>query len=156
MRKITIVCVGNLKEKYWVDAISEYQKRMQRFFDFKIVEIAESKLQNKPTKANIEKALLEEEQKMLPFLTNKIVVPMCIEGKQLDSVELSKLIEKQTNEKEMCFVIGSSFGLSKNIKDLGTPLSFGKITLPHQLIRVVLCEQVYRAGTILNNVEYHK
>ena len=156
MRKITIVCVGNLKEKYWLDAESEYKKRLSRFFDFKIVEIEESKLSKNPSKKEIEKALETEAQKILQHVQNKTLVCMCIEGKQLDSVEFANFVQKSTDQGELCFVIGSSFGLFENLKKLGTNLSFGKITLPHQLMRVVLCEQVYRAATILNNIEYHK
>ena len=156
MRKITLVCVGNLKEKFWSDAIEEYKKRISRFFEFKIVEIAETKLFDKLNPNTIKKALDDEAQKILPYVQNKIVVPMCIEGEQKDSVEFSKFVEQQTNMGEVCFVVGSSFGLSQIIKSLGKKLSFGKITLPHQLMRVVLCEQIYRAATILNNIEYHK
>ena len=156
MRKITIVCVGNLKEKFWENAIAEYQKRLSRFFDFKIVEIAETKMANKPSAATISKTLDCEAEKILAQTAGKIVVPLCIEGEQKTSEELAGFIEKNTNENELCFVIGSSHGLSPKIKKIGKNLSFGKITLPHQLMRVVLCEQIYRAGTILNNIEYHK
>ena len=156
MRKITLVCVGNLKEKFWVNAIEEYKKRLSRFFDFKIVELPETRIVDKINNSTIQKALTQEAQKMLPILNNKTVVPLCIEGTQMDSVEFSKLIQTSTDENELCFVIGSSYGLDEQIKKLGKKLSFGKITLPHQLMRVVLCEQIYRAGTILNNIEYHK
>lgn len=156
MRKISIVCVGNLKEKYWVDAISEYQKRLSRFFEFKIIEIDEVKIAGKQTKANIEKGLAEEAKKIQNFLQNKIIVPMCVEGEQLSSTDFANFVQQRTDKGELCFVIGSSFGLSPTIKQMGKKLSFGKITLPHQLMRVVLCEQIYRAGTILNNIEYHK
>ena len=156
MRKITIVCVGNLKEKFWVDAVEEYKKRLSRFFEFKIIEINETKIAGKQTEANIQKSLETEAQKMQTFLQGKIVVPLSIEGKQLSSFDFAKFVKQQSNNVELCFVIGSSFGLSQTIKKLGTNLSFGKITLPHQLMRVVLCEQIYRAATILNNIEYHK
>ena len=156
MRKISIVCVGNLKEKYWVDAVAEYQKRLSRFFDFKIVEIDEVKIAGKQNESNILKSLETEAQKIQTFLQGKIVVPLSIEGKQLASSDFANFVEQQSNNGELCFVIGSSFGLSQTIKKLGTNLSFGKITLPHQLMRVVLCEQIYRAATIINNIEYHK
>lgn len=156
MRKITIICIGSLKENYWVQAINEYQKRIQRFFDFKIIELSETKLPNKPSKKDIQKALQDEAKKVIALTKQKIVCPLCIEGKQLDSIELSHLIAQYTDQNELCFVIGSSFGLDDSIKSLGTQLSFGKMTLPHQLMRVVLTEQIYRAGTILNNIEYHK
>ncbi len=156
MRKITIVCIGNLKEKYWVESLAEYKKRTSRFFDLNIIEIPETKLQNNASSTNIMQALKTEGQKIAESVKGKIVCPLCIEGKQLDSPQFSKFIQQNTDTGELCFIIGSSFGLHPDIKKLGTNLSFGKITLPHQLMRVVLLEQIYRAGTILNNIEYHK
>lgn len=155
MRKISIVCVGKLKEKYWQDAVAEYAKRISRFAELTIHEIDESKIVDTSQKL-IEQALKNEGQKIQNFLQNKIVIPLCIEGKQQDSVQFSQTIINLTDKKELCFVIGSSYGLSDKIKNLGTPLSFGKMTLPHQLMRVVLLEQIYRAFTIQNNIIYHK
>lgn len=155
MRKITIVCVGKLKEKYWQDAVNEYTKRISRFAEIKITEIEESKIID-GAQATINKALQEEAKKILNLTQNKIVIPLCIEGKQQDSVGFCKTIINATDNGELCFVIGSSYGLDNIIKNLGTPLSFGKMTLPHQLMRVVLCEQIYRAFTIQNNITYHK
>lgn len=156
MRKITVVCIGNLKEKYWVDALAEYKKRISRFFELNIVELPETKILNTPSSANIMQALKTEGLKIMDLTKGKIVCPLCIEGKQLDSPQFSKFIQQNTDNGELCFIIGSSFGLHPDVKKLGTNLSFGKITLPHQLMRVVLLEQIYRAGTILNNIEYHK
>lgn len=156
MRKITVVCIGNLKEKYWVESLAEYKKRISRFFDLNIIEIPETKLQNNASPTNIMQALKTEGQKIIELTKGKIVCPLCIEGKQLDSPGFCKFIQKSTDTGELCFIIGSSFGLHPDVKSLGTNLSFGKITLPHQLMRVVLLEQIYRAGTILNNIEYHK
>ena len=98
----------------------------------------------------------KEAQKIIPLTKQKIVCPLCIEGKQMDSVEFCNFVAQNTDKGELCFVIGSSFGLDDEVKNLGSKLSFGKITLPHQLMRIVLTEQIYRAGTILNNIEYHK
>ena len=156
MRKITIVCVGNLKEKYWVEALNEYKKRIQRFFELNIIEVPEFKLDSKPNASKISEALKKEAQKIIPLTKQKIVCPLCIEGKQMDSVEFCNFVAQNTDKGELCFVIGSSFGLDDEVKNLGSKLSFGKITLPHQLMRIVLAEQIYRAGTILNNIEYHK
>lgn len=155
MRKINIVCVGKLKEKFWQDAVAEYTKRISRFADVNIVEIDETKMQD-DAPATITKALNNEAQKIKAAVQNKIVIPLCIEGKQQDSVQFSKTITELTNNGELCFVIGSSHGLSDVVKRLGSPLSFGKMTLPHQLMRVVLLEQIYRAFTIQNNITYHK
>ncbi|MBQ7602764.1 MAG: 23S rRNA (pseudouridine(1915)-N(3))-methyltransferase RlmH [Clostridia bacterium] len=155
MRKISVVCVGKLKEKYWQAAVAEYAKRISRFAELTIHEIDESKIVD-TSPALVLQALDSEAQKIKSIVQNKIVIPLCIEGKQQDSVQFSKTITDLTDKGELCFVIGSSYGLSDKIKHLGTPLSFGKITLPHQLMRVVLLEQIYRAFTIQNNITYHK
>ena len=154
MKKITLICVGNIKEKYLTDAINEYKKRIQKFFDLNIVEIAESKLLS--SQKEIEKALNEEGAKILEKAKGKALVSLCVEGKELKSEEFASFVDQKTNEKELCFVIGSSFGLSKEVKKASTNISFSKLTFPHQLMRVIFLEQLYRAGTIMNNITYHK
>ncbi len=154
MKKITLICVGNIKEKYLTDAINEYKKRIQKFFDLNIIEIAESKLLS--SQKEIEKALNEEGAKILEKAKGKTLVSLCVEGKELKSEEFSVFVDEKTNEKELCFVIGSSFGLSKEVKKASTNISFSKLTFPHQLMRVIFLEQLYRAGTIMNNITYHK
>lgn len=156
MRKIVLICVGNLKEKYLVDAVNEYTKRISKYFDFKIVEISETKINGKPTLKAIENALKDEGVKILGKITNGTTASFCVEGTEISSPEFAQFIEKETNNKTLYLVIGASYGLCDEIKKLGKKISFGKVTYPHQLMRVIALEQIYRAGTILNGVEYHK
>ena len=156
MRKIILICVGTLKEKYWSDAFEEYKKRINKFFDFEIIEIPEYKLTDKPNENNIKKVLINEGIKIKEKIKNDNICSLCIEGKQLDSIEFAKYIEKNTNNNPLYFVIGGSFGIDNSIKNKSFNLSFGKITYPHQLMRILFVEQIYRAGTIINHIEYHK
>ncbi len=153
MRKITLICVGKLKEKFWIDAIAEYTKRLMRFLDFRIIEIPECKPSNSITPEQI---LQKEGEKILEKIANKRTFILAIEGKILTSSEFANIIEVESNNGEVCFVIGSSYGIDEKIKQKYPLISFGRITFPHQLMRVVFTEQLYRAGTILNNIEYHK
>lgn len=154
MKKITLICVGTIKEKYLIDAINEYKKRIQKFFELNIIEIPESKLYS--SQKDIEKALCEEGEKILQKAKNKQIVSLCVEGKQQTSEEFASFVGKKTDLGDLCFVIGSSFGLSKEVKENSINISFSKLTFPHQLMRVIFLEQLYRAGTIINNVVYHK
>ncbi len=156
MRKITIVCVGSLKEDFWKKAVLEYQKRLSKFCDLEICEIAEAKLSSSPNQKEIEQALENEAQKILEKTKGKKTFCFCIEGKPVSSQEFSKLLTENTNQGEICFVVGSSFGLFENLKSKFEKLSFGKITLPHQLFRVVLMEQIYRGFMIFSGSTYHK
>lgn len=154
MKKITLICVGSIKEKYLTDAINEYKKRIQKFFDLNIVEIAESKLLS--SQKEVEKALFEEGNKILEKAKGKMLISLCVEGKQKTSEEFAQFVNKATDDGEICFAIGSSFGLSPEVKKNSINLSFSKLTFPHQLMRVIFLEQLYRAGTITNNITYHK
>ena len=155
MRKITLVCVGNLKEKYLKDAFNEYEKRISKYFDFRILELPETKL-SKPTPAEIERVIKTESDRILEKIKGKTAVILAIEGNEMSSPEFANFIEQQSNISEIYFVIGGSYGLDARVKAAGKTLSFGKLTYPHQLMRVVLVEQIYRAATIINNIEYHK
>ncbi len=159
MVKVKIICVGNLKEKYWRDAVSEYQKRLGAFCTFEIVELQEERLPDSPSQSQIDKALEKEAERIL----NKVgrmasVYAMCIEGKCISS---EKLAEKMTADmqtaSEIDFIIGSSFGLSDTVKSKANmKLSMSPMTFPHQLARVMLCEQIYRAFQISRGGKYHK
>lgn len=155
--KIKIVAVGKIKESFFREAIAEYAKRLSRFVTFEIVEVAERTFNGEPSSKEIDKIVEIEGQAILQK-TEGFVVAMDIGGKQVDSVELSELIVKnKLTNSTFTFVIGGSYGLSQEVKNAARlRLSFGKITLPHQLFRVVLCEQLYRACCIENNVVYHK
>lgn len=156
MRKITLICVGNLKEKYLSEAVAEYKKRLNKYFDVQIIEVAENKLMGRITQGEIEKALKDESQRILNKIKSENLCTLCVEGKQLSSEEFADLVQQRTDKGELFFVIGSSYGLHESVKQDSVKLSFGKMTFPHQLMRVIFLEQLYRAGTIINNVEYHK
>ena len=152
--QVNIVCVGTLKEKYWIDAIQEYSKRLSKFCNFNIIEIKEQNI----TDINlVSKALEKESEDILKNLKGYIIV-LDINGKVLSSEELAKTISDiQQISSTITFVIGSSFGLSEKIKQRANlRLSFSKLTFPHQMFRVMLAEQIYRAYTIINNIKYHK
>lgn len=152
-----IVVVGKIKEKYFKDAIEEYTKRLSRFVDVQIVEVDEHTFCGIPNQSEIEKIISAEGKSILQKVEGCLVV-LDIGGKELSSEQLAEQLEKYTqNYSTVTFVIGGSYGLSDEVKQRAQlRLSFGKITLPHQLCRVVLCEQIYRACTIRNNVPYHK
>lgn len=157
MMKFKIVAVGKIKESFYRDAVAEYLKRLSRFAAVEIVEVAESAFNGEPNDKQIEKIVEAEGQSILQRCEGFVTV-MDVAGQLIDSVELSRTISKnkQTNS-VFTFVIGGSYGLSQAVKaKANARLSFGKITLPHQLFRVVLCEQLYRACCIENNVSYHK
>lgn len=151
--KVNIVCVGKVKERYFTDAILEYSKRMSRFANFNIIEVDEaSKIENLIKKSEIEGELLLSK-------SNGCIVALDGRGQLLSSTEIANYIKKKeiAGISEISFIIGGSNGLSESVlKHADLVLSFGNITFPHQLFRVVLCEQVYRAFTILNNLPYHK
>ena len=152
---INIITVGNLKEKYWVDAVGEYQKRISKFCNLTITEIKEQNISD----ANlINLALQKEAEDILKRLKGYVVI-MDIQGKSISSTELADKVTEITNNgnSTITFVIGSSFGLSEKVKEKADlKLSFSKLTFPHQLFRVMLLEQIYRAFSINNNIKYHK
>lgn len=161
MAKINIICIGNLKETYWRSAVSEYSMRLKRYCDFSVTELSEYRLPDKPSDKTIARALEKEAEAMKKFLEikNACNIALCIEGKTMTSEALS---EKLTNlfaygVSTVNFYIGSSFGLSPPLKSAcDIKLSMSPMTFPHQLARVMLCEQIYRAFSISGNAKYHK
>ena len=155
MINITLVAVGKLKEKYLRDAVDEYSKRLGAFCKINIIEIDEEKIGDNPSSAQIQNVIEKEGQRIIK---SSNIISLCIEGKEYSSPDFSKLIENiSMTSSSICFIIGGSFGLSDEVKKLSNyRLSFGKMTLPHQLARVILLEQVYRAFSISNNSKYHK
>ncbi len=151
MIKINLVAVGDIKEKYLVDAIAEYTKRLSRFCSLQIIEIKEN------TNKNTQTALKADEQNITPHLKG-YVIALAIEGKSLTSPQLAQKIKNLSlTTSEITFVIGASNGLSQQIKNQANELmSFSSLTFPHQLMRVIFLEQLYRAFTINNNISYHK
>ncbi len=160
MLNIKIIATGDFKENYLRDASNEYKKRLGAWCKFEEVILKEEKLPENPTKMQIDKALEIEEKRIFEKITQKTyVVAMCVEGKQLSSEELaSKLNEIAISGKsEIAFIIGSSYGLSDGVKQRADyKLSISKLTFPHQLLRVILHETIYRSLSIINNTRYHK
>ena len=150
---IKIICIGKIKESFFTDAIKEYQKRISKYHQLEIIELEDVGLDDKKV------ILKKEEEKLLKVINPKdYIVTLEIEGKELSSIEFSKKIEDtlMTNS-NITFIIGGSYGLSDTIKSMSNyKLSFSKMTFPHQLFRVILLEQIYRAFKIINNEEYHK
>ena len=158
--KITCVVVGKIKEKYLTDAIKEYSKRLSRYCKLEIVELADEKTPDGASEAE-EVAIREKEgERILKALKDDAyVIALAIEGKMLDSVELSQKIERLgvSGTSHIAFVIGGSLGLAPAVmKRADYALSFSRMTFPHQLMRVVLLEQLYRSYRILKNEPYHK
>lgn len=156
---LTVICIGKLKEKFFTQAADEYLKRLSRFGKIDIIEIPDEKIPDSASKKEEQIILEKEGCAILSKIKNdSYVVAMCIEGKQLDSVEISeKLNQISISGKKAVFIIGGSLGLSEAVKSRADfKLSFGKITLPHQLMRIVLLEQIYRGFKILSNEKYHK
>lgn len=160
MVSVKVICIGKIKESFFRDAIGEYTKRLSRYCSFEIKELSESPISDNPSEAEIKGALKKEAQQIRAQIpAGAYTVALCIEGKELSSEELSKKIEEASllGKGKMCFIIGSSFGLDEEIKkECALRLSFSRMTFPHQLFRVLLCEQIYRAFSIANNSKYHK
>lgn len=160
MQSVNIICIGKLKEKYLVDAIKEYSTRLRPFCKFNIIELDEYRLPDKPSEAQIKMCIEEEGKRILSKISKgDYVIPMCIEGKIISSEELSSLVQEAgvTGRSTVDFIIGGSYGLSDDVKKKGDfRLSMGRMTFPHQLARVMLCEQVYRAFQIMTGGKYHK
>ena len=159
MVHVKFIVLGTLKEAYLRDAAAEYEKRLGAFCRFELVQLKEERLSDDPSEAEIRKALDREAAAILAQISPRAYcVAMCVEGKQLSSEELAEkmaAIEQETGE--VCFVIGSSYGLSPEIKTRADlRLSVSKLTFPHQMMRVVLLEMLYRCFGILKGTKYHK
>ncbi len=156
MLKINIVAMGDIKEKYFTSAIDEYMKRLSRFADVKIIELREHVAPSNNIK-DIEQALNKDAIEIEKHLRG-YKIALDINGNQFSSVEFSKKLDSIALEKsEITFIIGASNGIAKSIKDkCNTLISFSKMTFPHQLMRVIFLEQLYRAFTISKNIAYHK
>lgn len=158
--KITIVCVGKIKERFYRDALDEYAKRLSKYCKFEIIEVADEKTPDKASPVEEEQIKEKEAARILSKIKpDAYVCTLEIAGKQLSSTELADWIEKTTigGKSQICFVIGGSLGLHSSVLARSDyALSFSKMTFPHQLMRVILSEQIYRAFRIINNEPYHK
>lgn len=159
MFKVKIITVGTLKEKYIRDACAEYVKRLSPYAQVEICELKESRLSEAPAQSEIDNALQSEGAQILAAIPARAhSIALCVEGNQITSERLAqRLIEIQNSASCLCFIIGSSYGLSETVKRAcDERLSFSKMTFPHQLMRVLLLEQVYRGFMINGNRTYHK
>ena len=160
MQKVSILCVGKLKEKFYMEAVAEYTKRLSRFCKPEIIELPESRLQENPSQAEIDQALAQEAALIRGKLPKgAAVIAMCIEGKELSSPALAEKFQELAlgGASHLCFLIGGSVGLSKELKqEADLRLSMSPMTFPHHLARVMLLEQIYRAYQIIAGTKYHK
>lgn len=160
MYNITILCVGKLKEKFYIEASGEYLKRLSRYCKLNLIELKEERLPDDPSQAQIDAALSKEADAIRAKLPpNASIVAMCIEGRLRSSTEMADMIATWGNSsaKNLVFLIGGSFGLHPSLKaQAWAKLSMSPMTFPHHLARVMLLEQIYRAFQILEGTKYHK
>ena len=157
---IKVICVGRLKEQFYSDAAAEYIKRLGGYCKLEIEELPESRLPVNPTKGDVESALSQEAERIeLRLPSGSAIIALCVEGTELDSEQLSQLLQKFANlgKSRLCFIIGGSLGLHSRIKQRADfCLSMSKMTFPHHLARVMLFEQLYRGFKISEGSKYHK
>lgn len=159
MLNVKLISIGSLKEQYLKDAISEYTKRLSAFCAFESVELKEYKLPDSPSQSDIKRALDDEAERITKAIPQKAYkIALCVEGKQFSSEELAKKIEDISQiSGTICLIIGSSHGLSEELKSTcDLRLSVSKLTFPHQLMRVMMLEIIYRTLNILKGTKYHK
>ena len=160
MQKVTVICVGRLKEKFYADACAEYMKRLARHCKAELIELREQRLGDAPSEAEIAAALSKEADAIEEKLPRSgALIALCVEGRELSSVQLSETVARYAAQgvSQLTFLIGGSFGLSERVKaraDLR--LSMSPMTFPHHLARVMLLEQIYRAYQIQSGTRYHK
>ena len=160
MLSVHIICVGKMKEKFYIDAAAEYVKRLSRFCKLEIIELPEDRLPDDPSQAQIDAALLKESDAIRAKIpAGAHVIAMCVEGKERSSEELARLMAESANrgESHLVFLIGGSFGMHPSIKtQAAVKLSMSPMTFPHHLLRVMLLEQIYRGYQINAGTRYHK
>lgn len=157
---INIVCVGKIKEKFYKDAIDEYSKRLSKYCKLSIIEVSDEKTPDN-TSENEKNLILDKEGERIldKIKDSEYVILLAIEGKKYDSVSFSSELKKLfvNGKSDITFVIGGSLGVSSMVyKRADTMISFSDMTFPHQLMRVILLEQIYRSFRIMNNEPYHK
>lgn len=160
MLNIKLICVGKLRERFYIDAFNEYARRLSAYCKFECVELNETKLGDKPSDKEIENALVRESadiEKAIP--KDAYVIAMCVGAKQLKSEELAQKINSLalSGRGKICFIIGGSFGMAESVKQRADMrLGMSEMTFPHHLARVVLTEQIYRSFKIIEGSRYHK
>ena len=157
---IKLITVGKIKEKYYKDAISEYSKRLTSYCKLNIIEVNDEKTKEGASDNENEVVLRKEKDRILKHINDSdYVIALAIDGKSMDSVEFANAINKLgiNSVSNICFIIGGSLGLHDDVlSKANMRLSFSDMTFPHQLMRVILLEQIYRAYRIINNEPYHK
>ncbi len=160
MLNIKLICVGRLRERFYIDAFDEYARRLSAYCKFECVELNEVKLGDKPSDKEIENALVRESadiEKAIP--KDAYVIAMCVGAKQLKSEELAQKINSLalSGRGKICFIIGGSFGMAESVKKRADMrLGMSAMTFPHHLARVMLTEQIYRSFKIIEGSRYHK
>ena len=160
MLNIKLICVGKLRERFYIDAFNEYARRLSAYCKFECVELIETKLGDKPSDKEIENALVRESadiEKAIP--KDAYVIAMCVGAKQLKSEELAQKINSLalSGRGKICFIIGGSFGMAESVKQhADMRLGMSEMTFPHHLARVMLTEQIYRSFKIIEGSRYHK
>lgn len=160
MLNIKLICVGKLRERFYIDAFNEYARRLSAYCKFECVELNETKLGDKPSDKEIENALVRESadiEKAIP--KDAYVIAMCVGAKQLKSEELAQKINSLalSGRGKICFIIGDSFGMAESVKQRADMrLGMSEMTFPHHLARVMLTEQIYRSFKIIEGSRYHK
>lgn len=160
MLSVKFICVGKLRERFYIDAFHEYAKRLNAYCRLEVTEPTEFRLPDSPSAAEIAAALDREAEEILKAIpADAWVVALCVEGKQLPSEAMAELIAARENsgKPRLCFVIGGSYGLSEKVKERADlRLSMSKMTFPHHLARIMLAEQLYRGFKIREGSRYHK
>lgn len=157
--KVSVICVGKLKEKFYAEAVGEYKKRISRFAELEIIELPDERIPDNASDAEIHSVKQREGERILAKIKpQSYVISLCVEGKLLSSEELAENMSRACmHASHIVFIIGGSLGLSDEVKAASAlRLSFGRMTLPHMLMRVVLAEQIYRAFMINSGAAYHK
>lgn len=160
MLSVKLICVGKMRERFYIDAFAEYAKRLQAYCKFECVELAEQRLSDAPSQKEISAALDREATEIIKTIPNDAyTVAMCVEGKQMKSEGLASLVvaREGSGKPRLCFIVGGSFGLDERVKARADMrLSMSEMTFPHHLARVMLAEQIYRAFKINEGSRYHK
>ena len=160
MQTVTLICTGKMREKFYISAFEEYRKRLGAFCRFQCVELPEERLHDDPSEGEIRRALEKEAaaaEKAIP--KNAFVVALCVEGKTMSSPQFAQMFldREQSGKPDVCFLIGSSFGMDERLKkQADLRMSMSPMTFPHHLARVLLAEQIYRAYQINRGSRYHK
>ena len=160
MQRVTVLCVGKLKEKFYIDAAAEYVKRLQRHCKLELIELPEQRLPDEPSPAEIQKALRTEGDAIREKLPKGgAVIALCVEGRPCSSQELSRRMAEfgVQGKTQLTFLIGGSVGLDEDLKrQADWRLSMSPMTFPHHMARIMLLEQIYRAYQIAGGAKYHK